>query len=375
MRTGPLGAGGEAYSETTYPRSAGWHALSALSFDQWKVIVSSETELYDVRADPAEAHNLAGEKLAVADGARRRVTQLSTSSAAAAAPVPAGVAERLRALGYVSGTTAPIDDSAPNPARGIAAWNTFEHALGRLSDGDARGAFAELAKLARAYPDSPVFQATYARALKETGRASQAVELYRRLVTRWPADAAMYHDLAVAAQAAGMTQEAMRAEQASLALQPSNADASNGLGLLLTDQGADQDAVRAFERATEDDPSNAVFWTNLGNARRAGGDTTRARQAYTHALEIDPRAADAANGLGVLLVQEHQSPQAIPWFERALAGSPRLVEARLNLGIAYQESGSRDKAIEAYRRVVADAPPGSRESAAASQLLAQLMKH
>jgi arylsulfatase A-like enzyme/Flp pilus assembly protein TadD len=374
MRTGPLGAGGEAYSETTYPRTAGWHALSALSFDQWKVIVSSETELYDVRADPGETHNLAGEKLAVADGARRRATQLSTSSASAAAPVPADAAERLRALGYVSGTTAPIDDSAPNPSRGIAAWNTFEHVLGRLSEGDARGAFAELAMLARAYPDSPVFQATYARALKETGRASQAVELYRRLVTRWPADAAMYHDLAVAAQAAGMRQEAMRAEQASLALQPSNADASNGLGLLLVDQGAAQDAVRAFERATEDDPSNAVFWANLGNARRTGGDSARARQAYAHALEIDPRSADAANGLGVLLVQEHQAAQAITWFERALAGSPRFVEARLNLGIAYQESGNQDKAIEAYRRVLADSTPGSRESAAASQLLAQLAK-
>src|SRR4029079_17856911 len=115
-----------------------------------------------------------------------------------------------------------------------------------------------------------------------------------------------------------------------------------------------------------------VFWTNLGNARRAAGDATRARQAYGHALEIDPRSADAANGLGVLLVQDHQPAQAIPWFERALAGSPRFVEARLNLGIAYQESGNKDKAIEMYRRVISDAPQGSREYAAASQLLASL---
>ena len=78
--------------------------------------------------------------------------------------------------------------------------------------------------------------------------------------------------------------------------------------------------------------------------------------------------------MGVLLVQEHQAAQAIRWFERALAGSPRFVEARLNLGIAYQESGNQDKAIEAYRRVLADSTPGSRESAAASQLLAQLAK-
>jgi arylsulfatase A-like enzyme/Flp pilus assembly protein TadD len=376
MRKGPLGSGGDAYGETTYPRSAGWHALAALAFDQWKMIVSSETELYDLRVDPGETRNLAGEKVALVEGARRRLTELGNATAASAlAGVTDDAAARLRALGYVSGTTAPVDESAPNPARGIAAWNTFERELTRLTSGDARGALPGLTKLARAYPGAPVFQSTYARALKDTGRAAEAVDVYRRLVARWPADAALYHDLAVAAQAAGLAQEASRAEQASLALQPSNAAASNGLGLLLVAAGAKADAVRAFERATADDPSNAVYWTNLGNARRDAGDTARAEQAYTHALELNPRAVDAANGMGVLLVQEHRAADAVRWFERALAGSPRFVEARLNLGIAYQESGNREKAIDAYRRVVSDAAPGSREHTAATQLLAQLTRH
>jgi arylsulfatase A-like enzyme/Flp pilus assembly protein TadD len=375
MRRGPLGVGGEAYGETTYPRSAGWHALAALAFDQWKVILSSEAELYDVRADPGETRNLAGEKLAVVEGTRRRLAELGAAKdGASAGSVPADAAERLRALGYVSGSAAPIDEAAPNPARAIAAWNTFEVQLGRLAAGDARGALANLTKLARAYPDAPVFQSTYARALKDTGRAGEAVDLYRRLVSRWPKDAAIYHDLAVAATAAGMSAEAARAEQASLALQPSNAAASNGLGLVLVEQGAVAEAVRAFERATADDPSNATFWTNLGNARRAAGDVTRAEQAYTRALDLDPRSPDAANGMGVLLVQAHRAPEAIRWFDRALAARPRFVEARLNLGIAYQESGNNEKAIEAYRRVIAESAPGSREHTAASQLLAALAK-
>jgi Flp pilus assembly protein TadD len=375
MRKGPLGGSGEAYAETTYPRTAGWHALTTLAFDQWKLILSSETELYDVRTDPAETRNLAGEKLSVVEGARRRLNELAAASPGdGGSSVPADAADRLRALGYVSGPSAPIDDAAPNPARQIAAWNTFERELTRLQSGDARGALPNLSKLARAYPDAPVLQSTYARALKDTGRAADAVNVYRRLVSRWPKDATLYHDLGVAAQAAGMMAEAVRAEQASLALQPSNAAASNGLGLLLVAQSAKADAVRAFERATADDPSNVVFWTNLGNARRDAGDTARAEQAYTRALELDPRAVDAANGMGVLLVQDHRAADAVRWFERALAGSPRFVEARLNLGIAYQESGNREKAIEAYRRVLADAAPGSREFQAASQLLAALAR-
>src|SRR5262249_24175412 len=223
-----------------------------------------------------------------------------------------------------------------HPARAIAAWYTFERELTRLSSGDARGALPGLSKLARAYPDAPVFQATYARALKDTGRARDAVDLYRRLLAKWPRDATMYHDLAVAAQAAGMPQEAARAEQASLALQPGNAVASNGLGLLQSAAGHATEAVTSFERATQDDPSNAMFWTNLGNARRETEDAARAEQAYRHALELDPRSVDAANGLGVLLVQQKRPVDAIPWFERAIAGSSKFVEARLNLGIAYQ---------------------------------------
>jgi choline-sulfatase len=374
MRPGPLQQTGESYAETTYPETAGWHDLAVLAFDQWKAILSSETELYDVRADPGETRNLAGEKLAVADGARRRLGEIRAVRSPDSAAVPADAAERLRALGYVSGSPAAPAGDAPNPARHIAAWNTFERELTRLTAGDARAALPALAKLARAYPDSAVFQTTYARALKDTGSVAKAVDINQRLVARWPKDAGLYHDLAVAATAAGLPAEAMRAEQASLALQPSNAAAANGLGLLQVASGHTTEAVGAFERATRDDPSNAAFWTNLGNARRESGDATRAEQAYRTALAHDPRSADAANGIGVLLVQQHRAAEAIRWFEQALAGSPRFVEARLNLGIAYQESGDAEKAIEAYQRVEKETPPDAREHRAAAELLKAVEK-
>ena len=372
MRPGPLSKAGEAYAETKYPETVGWHDLATVSFDQWKAILSSESELYDLSIDPGETRNLAGEKLAVMEGARRRLAELRAVRAPDAAAVPADAADRLRALGYVSGSPTALPDDAPNPAKQIAAWNTFERELTRLSQDDARGALPGLSKLARAYPDSPVFQATYARALKDTGSAAKAVDIYQRLVARWPKNPELYHDLAVAAVAAGMPAEAARAEQASLALQPSNAAASNGLGLLLIESGKGGEAISAFERAVQDDPSNASYWTNLGNARRDTGDAARAEQAYRAALDRDPRSPDAANGIGVLLVQQHRAPDAIRWFEQALAGSPRFVEARLNLGIAYQETGNRDKAIELYRQVQKETPRDAREHRAASDLLKAL---
>jgi len=38
----------DVYAETLYPRSAGWHALAVLAGERWKLIQSSEAELYDV---------------------------------------------------------------------------------------------------------------------------------------------------------------------------------------------------------------------------------------------------------------------------------------------------------------------------------------
>ena len=364
----------DIYAETQYPRAAGWHALAALVDQRWKVIASSETELYDLENDPGETHNVAQDRATAAASLRTRAAQVAASAPEAEASISAATRERLQSLGYVASaaTAAPDNDRAANPAREVYAWNTFERELSKLTAGDAARALPGLGKLARSYPDSPIFQSTFARALKDAGRMRDALDIYRRAVARWPEDASLYHDLAVAATAAGKPAEAARAEQAALALDPSNGSAANGLGLVETSNGHPQEAARAFEKAVAADPTNAVYWTNLGNARRDAGNAAGAEEAYRTALEHDPRSADAANGMGVLLVQRGNAAEAIAWFERALAGDDTFVDAHLNLGIAYQQSGQRDKAVEQYRRVLALAQPGTRSYSAATTLLAAL---
>jgi arylsulfatase A-like enzyme/Tfp pilus assembly protein PilF len=372
-RQGP----GEAYSETEYPRTAGWHALTVLTADHWKLIRSSEPELYDLAADGGEQHNVAAEKASTVDAMTRRLRELAASKGARAdASVSPEAAERLRALGYVSGsaTAAADTDTAPNPARHIAAWTAFEEILAQVNAGRSSAALPALTRLASDYPDARVFQATYARALKDTGSARVAVDMYRKAVARWPSDASLYHDLAVAARAAGDAREAMRAEQAALALEGSNAPALNGLGLLQADAGDAASAAASFEKATAVDSSNASFWTNLGNARRELGDIDRAEEAYRRALAIDATYPDASNGLGVILVERHRAAEAVPLFQQAVERDPNLYEAQLNLGIAFQESGDRAKAADAYRRVLTLAPPNSREHKAAAELLASVRR-
>lgn len=361
----------DVYSETEYPRAAGWHALAALAGDRWKLILSSEAELYDVSADPGEIQNLASTRGSLVEGMTRRIRELSQSkSPRPEAGIAPEAAERLRALGYVSGSTQAANaDIGPNPARTIDAWNRFEKALSDVTAGRTAEALPILRDLAGHFPASRVFRSTYARALKDSGNARAAVSAYKDALTRWPGDASLYHDLGVATRAAGDMKEAMRAEQAALTLDKESPAALNGLGLLQAESGAVAEAAASFERAVARDPSSASYWTNLGNARRALGDLDRADQAYRKALEMDAAYADAANGLGVVLVLRKRPVEAIPFFQQALTRDPALHEARLNLGIAYQESGDRAKAVETYRQILRSAPPASRERQAAQALL------
>jgi arylsulfatase A-like enzyme/tetratricopeptide (TPR) repeat protein len=364
----------DVYSETEYPRTAAWHPIAALADDRWKLVLSSEAELYDLAEDPGETKNLASAKPALVDGMSKRVRELMRPAAGAPAQkVDPEVEQRLRALGYVSGSFSIAPATGPNPAAVIRDWTTFEAALGQLNGDRLREAVPALKTLATKFPQSPVFQSTYARALMETGHPRAAMEIYRAAVAGHPQDAMLFHDLAVAARAAGDGAEALRAEQAALALDKDNPVVLNGLGLVHVDAGRPAEAAAAFERAAALDRLNPSFWTNLGNARRALATLPAAETAYRRALEIDARYPDALNGLAVLLVQRGAAADAIPLLTLALDAAPDFHEARLNLGIAYQESGDRGKAAETYRRLLATAPPtASRERKAAQELLGQL---
>ena len=377
--------GADLYSETEYPRVAGWSPLQALTDGRWMTIrAGAAAEVYDLSADPRQAHDVAAAQPAVAAAMAARAEAIHASAAASdARAISPEAQERLRALGYVASSVHPASGAvAPNPAAHFATWNAFEDALSTLAARRPEAAAAALRRLATANPDAPVIQTTSARALKEMGQMDAALAAYRAAAKRWPTDATLLHDLAVSAReaaataaplkAAALRDEAARADQAALTLAPGSAAAHNGIGLIAIDGGKAGDAVKAFERATAIDANNASYWTNLGNARRATGDRAGAEQAYRRALEVDPHTADAANGLGVLLVEANRSAEAAPWFERAIAAAPDLVEARLNLGIALQSSGHTLRAAEEYQRVLIAPGQHPREKDAARKLLATL---
>src|SRR5512133_3715623 len=50
--------GGEIYSETLYPRTAGWSPVYSLVDDRWKLLLADGAKLFDLKSDPSEQHDV-----------------------------------------------------------------------------------------------------------------------------------------------------------------------------------------------------------------------------------------------------------------------------------------------------------------------------
>jgi arylsulfatase A-like enzyme len=141
----------DVYAETLYPRTAAWHPLAVLAGQQFKMIVSSELELYDLLNDPNETRDIAAERPTIVQGMSSRLKELqSTATTGTTAHVSGEAAERLRALGYIGAPagTAADEPDAPNPTRLIERWTRFERALGMVNSGRAAEALPILKDLA-----------------------------------------------------------------------------------------------------------------------------------------------------------------------------------------------------------------------------------
>src|SRR5262249_44515492 len=123
-----------AYAESYYQNVLlGWSPLRAVRTSRWKLIEAPRSELYDLERDPGELQNRIDERAALASGLQRALNGLDGGARAgrdAPADATSESAERLRSLGYASGSTAPPPNGrAIDPKDRIAVWAEIEDGI------------------------------------------------------------------------------------------------------------------------------------------------------------------------------------------------------------------------------------------------------
>jgi len=355
--------GGDSYFESlSTSLNRGWAPLHGVVVGGLKYIDLPLPELYDLAQDPAERTNLASSRAPALERLRERLGRLRAEDAGVGARVEEEQAtlERLRALGYVAGGSAPRKSrySAEDDPKNLVEMDTrIRDVVSLYHAGDYSGAAAVCEENIRRRPDMPLSHLQLAQIEHARGRQEAAITAARRAVDLRPLDAEY-----VSLYGAYLT-EASRASEAVAFLEPHarakepDLEVLTALGMAQARLGRTEDALATFARARELDPSSAMVLVNVGTAYLMRGDRARARQAFEAALDLDDGMARAHNSLGVIAAEEGRTAEAIARWQRAAALDPRDYQTLFNLGATLRSQGRAREAkpyLEAYLRA---APP------------------
>jgi predicted TPR repeat methyltransferase len=167
-------------------------------------------------------------------------------------------------------------------------------------------------------------QEIYARAVAahESGDAASAVELYARILARFPdADLVLYNQ-GLALFALDRFSEAATAFSEAAAIRQDDADTWFNLGLALKQGRRYAEAVNAYQRALELQPDDLDILFNLANCCREGGDVEQAADCYARLLALEPEHASALNNAAYLCHLRHDYAQAEQLYKRLLKLRP-----------------------------------------------------
>jgi choline-sulfatase len=368
-----------AYVETWQPwTSYGWSPLRAVRDDGWKWIAAPLPELYDLRADPAEARNLFDadhRKVRELERVRRSIAALPLKAAPATADAEA--LAKLRSLGYLGAggsTSEPPATGLRDPKQGNAARELLTRADLALRGGDPAAAIADFDAVLKEDPENRFALLRSAAALLALDDAEAAASRLERAVRLDPERAEARALLADALIKSGRYDAAEQQAMELVRLQPRSPAAWVKLGNALGLSRRFDDAVGAFRRAVELEPRDPRWLARLAFAEHAAGRRGAAIASLQRLAQLTGEEQfPHAGALGILLAQEGRGDESYRWLARSRPGEGDYADARFELALLEAQRGNEAGARRALEEAVA-ASPRLRTRAHADARLAPLLR-
>ncbi len=288
----------ELYAESFAPLlEFGWAPLRAIRTGTWKLIAAPKPELFDVEHDAGEQANVVATQETVARSLEQRVNQYSSAALSTGAATDSRAAERLRALGYLSGSGAGNQSATnrpdPKDRRELAAR------IAQVTSGELQGGAlaAALEAIVRDDPRNGQAHLRLAYARLDAGDCTRAEPEFH------------------AAAAAGLP----------------SADIYLGLATCL---GRRQDLVgaeRALSEARRLEPDNPVIIANVGILQASKGNLSAAIDSLNTALTADPNLLEARFNLALAYARAGRNGEAAATARELLSRLPATAPQRLEV--------------------------------------------
>ena len=296
----------------------GMAPLQGVRLGGFKFIRAPRPELYDLRTDPGELHNLYAADREHASRLEReldRALEDSTRHAHAARdnPMSRESEDALRALGYVASAADRRSMGGMDPKDGIGIYNRLEEA----------------------------------RHLAQRRRWPQAEKVLRGILAEIPGHLSARNILALCLVRQDRLGEAREEYERCLAQDPGQARVLAMLGTLDLLVGDDAKAERHYRDALEHMPGFVEAMVNLGFIQSLRGDDAGAQAWYTKAIAADPGLPMVYRRVGDLHYERRDYKGALAEYRRALEGAPHDFQALVQAGNAAKHVGE-DEAARGY---------------------------
>ncbi|MBL8849733.1 MAG: tetratricopeptide repeat protein, partial [Planctomycetaceae bacterium] len=331
--TGQAIAERATYSETVSAFAAfGWAPLKCVSTDGWKFVDTTRDELFDLRADPQELTNLAASHREQCEAMQRTLDDLQAEMIVAAdshRELSDNERRQLEALGYVSGTSRPVDDVAelPDVKDKIHIYNDEIAARQQMNSGRIDEAIAALQRVIDEAPEYTTARLTLGTAYQMQSRPDDAVAVYRAALEVTPESHDAHFDLAKLLQSRGESSAAIEHYQAAIAARPGSAMAHINLATILYQQHDLEAARRAFEAGLEAFPDSVVGQFNYGVFLAEQGELDAAIEHVARAAELSPRNPQILFQLASYLSKQNRFDEAAERLTEILRRYPQYPQA------------------------------------------------
>ena len=296
----------------------GFAPLTGILLGRAKYIELPIPELYDIRADPREATNIAPRTPEQIRAMEARLSGFHAPLPGAQRPEDSEAARRLESLGYVSGGAA------------------------RKTHYTERDDPKQLVEIDRRMHD--------AVAADEDGRTDEAIALYRQVLAQRPEMMAAARHLAFDYWRTGQASNAIGALQTALRAAPTPAGEIQ-LGTYLVEAGRSREALALLNHAAAADPTLDAL-NALGIATARGGKPSEALAVFNRSLQIDPENPMTHENIGTIYLEQGRLGEARAEFERALRSNAASAQAHAGLAAVAFKSGDRGAAIASWKQAV-----------------------
>jgi len=344
----------------------GWQPQVMAVDGRMKAILAGRVEVYDVVADPKEAHDL-GANASLSRAARATLREYPVPSLdAAASAEPPNVSDeerrKLAALGYVASTAKPVvRANAPRPADMTHLFAVEDEAAGLFVREQYAKAVPLLVRILREDPYNLDAALRLGTCYSMLGRDADAVSAYEKARSIAPQSQDVRQYLGLHYARGPQWQKAVPLLEGVVAEAPDRVAALEGLAAVREKQGRAADAVALRQRINALRTPSSAELVHLGELAMRAGNTAAAIDAFEKAN------SDHELELGVLYLaagRYDDARNALDKVPPAHPGYPMALFKRAQVAVLLREPDAPAR-IEAAR---AHASPLTRELIARERL-------